>query len=118
MTLRLGVWCSIVLLHESAVTTAICTHETGRRALAHRPVMRTALVLAEVLALLNCGITIAARMPRMITTIRISIRVKPLFLRIEFMVLCLLKSRSNPLLRNRGDAARGTCHSREKQLTF
>ena len=38
----------------------------------------TALVLAEVLALLNCGITIAARMPRMITTIRISIRVKPL----------------------------------------
>src|SRR2546423_15143675 len=35
------------------------------------------LCLASLLALVNCGITIAARMPRMITTIRISIRVKP-----------------------------------------
>ena len=39
------------------------------------------LVLADVLALLNCGMTIAARMPRMITTIRISISVKPLRVR-------------------------------------
>ena len=36
------------------------------------------LCLASLDAFVNCGITIAARMPRMITTIRISISVKPL----------------------------------------
>src|SRR5687768_10333020 len=45
---------------------------------------------ASLLAELNCGMTIAARMPRMITTIRISIRVKPdlraRLLRIAFIV--------------------------------
>src|SRR2546421_11833523 len=36
------------------------------------------LDLASLLALVNCGITMAVRMPRMITTIRISISVTPL----------------------------------------
>src|SRR3954453_14568314 len=40
-------------------------------------VLRRLAFFASLLAELNCGITIAARMPRMITTIRISIRVKP-----------------------------------------
>src|ERR1700722_3626067 len=35
------------------------------------------LLRASVLALVNCGMTIAAKMPRMITTIRISTSVKP-----------------------------------------
>src|SRR3954469_1122916 len=41
-------------------------------------IVTRALCLASFEALVNCGITIAARMPRMITTIRISISVKPL----------------------------------------
>src|SRR3954447_24587921 len=40
-------------------------------------VLRRLCVRASWLAPANCGMTIAARMPRMITTIRISIRVKP-----------------------------------------
>src|SRR5690242_15290042 len=78
-------------------------------------VLVTALVLAEVLALLNCGMTIAARMPRMITTIRISIRVKPLFLRIAFMSIASLKIHSRQVLTGFGPAKRrfGPCN---KQL--
>src|SRR6185312_5932256 len=60
-------------------------------------VLRTLLVLAAVLALLNCGITIAARMPRMITTIRISISVNPFgALRIRSMSASL-KVRADPI---------------------
>ena len=39
--------------------------------------LRKALLLAEALALVNCGTTIAARIPRITTTIRISTSVKP-----------------------------------------
>src|SRR3982750_1894884 len=39
------------------------------------------LILASDVALVNWGITMAARMPRMITTIRISTKVKPRDLR-------------------------------------
>ena len=39
-----------------------------------------ALVRASLLACVNCGITMAAKIPRMMTTIRISTKVKPLFL--------------------------------------
>src|SRR5688572_1913485 len=52
---------------------------------------------ASLLAELNCGMTIAARMPRMITTIRISIRVKPdlraRLLRIAVIAMLLLLRR-------------------------
>src|ERR1035437_1262219 len=44
-------------------------------------VLAIELLRASLLAFVNWGITIAARMPRMITTIRISTRVKPLRLR-------------------------------------
>src|SRR4051812_15207032 len=57
-------------------------------------VLRRLCVRASSLAPANCGMTIAARMPRMITTIRISTSVNPLFdLRRAFMAFSHLTKR-------------------------
>src|SRR3954453_22567801 len=66
-------------------------------------VLRRLAFFASLLAELNCGMTIAARMPRMITTIRISIRVKPFLAVLRGymgMLLCVFGERrlSTPTL--------------------
>src|ERR1041385_6674188 len=59
-------------------------------------VVRRLLVRASELALANWGITMAARMPRMMTTMRISTRVNPRLFGLHVVMLRLLYRNNAP----------------------
>src|SRR5688500_9673240 len=77
------------------------------------------LALADSLAEVNCGMTIAARIPRITTTIRISTRVKPRGRprrNVVFIVAVSWTNRSRPLVSASTDAETDLRAAREGGL--